>query len=301
MGHPWLGEQAKLLRQYQEKGLDWLVIEVNKVSGAPKRTRQAIKRQASIRGYAHAKSETITTTPGIDAAIRRAYASGKFGAARRCADACNRPRWWIVARAKELGLRQLKTQHGKPWTDRERGVVRAAAHLPVGEIKARLKASGYRRTPAMILALMAREKIEATRDRPLSGSQVAELMGVDINTLTRHIGGGRLIAGRAGEVTPNGSAQYLIEPVELARFIIKHPQMIDLRKVDPVWFIDLLAHHAAEAQRDMHRNKCERIAQMVRENPEISSELVADLFGVSEVEARSLIADGRRLNMREAA
>lgn len=301
MGHPWRGQQKALLRQYQAMGAEWVTAEVNKVPGAPLRTEAAVRRHACTLGLSREKCEPIETTPGIDAAIRRAYASGKSGAARRCAEACNRPRWWIVVRAKALECRALKSQNSRPWTDRERGTVRAAAHLPLGEIQARLKASGSRRTLGAIKMLKARENIEALRDQPLSGTRAAFLLGIDVSSLTRLISAGRLIAGRARGDGVGKCQQYLIEPVEIARFAIKHPQMVDLRKVDPIWFIDLIAHHSADAMRDMHRTQSVRIAQMVREAPDIVPERLADIFGVSDAEGRTLLTDARRELRREAA
>jgi hypothetical protein len=295
----WKGPQLALLRQCRDKGVPWVTDQCNAIPGAPQRTRDSVQRKARSLGHLD-RTERITTTPGIDAAIRQAYASGKYGAAARCAAACNRPRWWVVLRAKQLNLRQLKTKIGRPFTDREIATIREHAHMPVGEIQARLKRGGSTRSRASILDFIKRNAIANDRDRPLSGVQVAELFGIDPKGLYRSIRTGKLIAKKSGEGGIVDPHAYLIEPVEIARFIIKHPQMIDLRKVDPIWFIDLLAHYSAAASHDMHRNKGVRVAQMVRENPDITGEDLADMMGVSISDGQALICDGRRA-LREAA
>lgn len=297
MAEPWKPSQLKLLKEYPAKGPKWVVEAINSVPGAPKRTHRAILKRARELGY-HWKPEPLRTNDQIDAAIRRAYQSGEKGAAGKCAKACNRPRWWIVARAKELELRPMR---GRFINSREDACIRANAHLPLGEIQAKLLRQGFRRSTGTIHVYMKRRMILSDLDRPLSVTALSELFGVSDRTLTKHIAAGRLIARRSGEGGSGQPTQYLMEPIEIARFVIKYPQMIDLRKVDPIWFITMLAEHAAAASRDMHRNQGARLAQMVRENPDISPELVADMLGIGEAEASKRLAEARRETMREAA
>lgn len=297
MAENWTHRQLKILKHYPEKGGHWVLAECNKVEGAPKRTLLGVRRKARKLGYS-AQAEPLATSEQIDLAIRQAYQGAEPGAVKRVAAACNRPVWWVIKRAKQLELRPLR---GRPLTEREMGCIKANAHLPVGEIQAKLQAFHSKRSAQTILDYINRSMIQPNRDRPLSATALAELFGVNPSTLTKHIYAGRLIARRSGTGGPKMPAHYLIEGVEVVRFVIKHPQLVDLRKVDQVWFIDLMAHHAADAMRDMHRNQGVRLAQMMRENPDISPEVVAGMLGVSESEAKKRLAEARRETMREAA
>lgn len=297
MAETWKHSQLALLKHYPEKGAQWVMDECNKIPGAPWRTLHGVRRKARKLGYL-TQAEPMQTTDHIDAAIRRAYLSGQQGAAARCAKACNRPMWWVVKRARELKLRPLR---GRIFNPIETACIAANAHLPPSEIQVKLKRLGYTRTAQSIRLFIAKNDIEADRDQPLSARQTAELFGVDVETLLRHVRSGRLIARRAGEGGQSSPSVYLIEPKQIARFVILHPQLIDLRKVDPIWFIDMLAQHAAAASHDMHRNRGVRLAQMVRENPDISPELVADMLGISEFDAIKRLSEARRDTMREAA
>lgn len=293
----WTHSQLALLKHYPEKGGQWVTNKCNEVPGAPHRTVAAVRRKARKLGY-FAQAESMPTTDHIDAAVRRAYQSGAPGAAARCAKACNRPMWWVVKRAKDLKLRPLR---GRIFNPTEAACIEANAHLPPSEIQVKLKRLGYARSAQSIRLYITKNGIQPDRDKPLDAKQTAELFGVEVETLLRHVRSGRLIARRAGEGGPSSPSVYLIEPKEIARFVIMHPQMIDLRKVEPVWFIDMLATNAAAASHDMRRTQTVRLAQMVRENPDLSTELVADMLGISEHDAIKRVSEARRMPMREAA
>ena len=65
--------------------------------------------------------------------------------------------------------------------------------------------------------------------------------------MTRWIARGRLEAdsrGAAWGKRQNGDS-YLIREKDVRRFVLEHPSDIDLRKVDQLWFLDMLTNGLA--------------------------------------------------------
>jgi len=65
-----------------------------------------------------------------------------------------------------------------------------------------------------------------------SANGLARALGTDNHTVARWI--------RAGHL--KGPDIYLIHEKDVRRFILGHPTDIDLRKVDQLWFLDLITN-----------------------------------------------------------
>jgi hypothetical protein len=66
--------------------------------------------------------------------------------------------------------------------------------------------------------------------------------------VTRWINAGQLKAtlrGTARDERQNGDI-YLIREKDVRRFVLEHPSDIDLRKVDQLWFLDMLTNGLAQ-------------------------------------------------------
>jgi hypothetical protein len=77
-----------------------------------------------------------------------------------------------------------------------------------------------------------------------SAYSLAQALGIDPHAVTRWIKSGHLQAkfrGTARGPQQNGDS-YLIQEKDVRRFILEHPTEIDLRKVDQLWFLDLLTN-----------------------------------------------------------
>jgi hypothetical protein len=80
-----------------------------------------------------------------------------------------------------------------------------------------------------------------------SAYSLAQALGIDPHAVTRWIKSGHLKAkfrGTARGPQQNGDS-YLIQEKDVRRFILEHPTDIDLRKVDQLWFLDLLTNGLA--------------------------------------------------------
>jgi hypothetical protein len=82
-----------------------------------------------------------------------------------------------------------------------------------------------------------------------SANSLAQALGIDSHAVTRWIKSGHLKAKLRG--TARGEQQhgdiYLIYEKDVRRFILEHPTDIDLRKVDQLWFLDLITNGLVRA------------------------------------------------------
>jgi hypothetical protein len=103
---------------------------------------------------------------------------------------------------------------------------------------------GAEESPSPLLSQMLRSPYPA---------QTMAIMGVsrrwDPHAVTRWIKSGHLKAkfrGTARGPQQNGDS-YLIQEKDIRRFVLDHPTDIDLRKVDQLWFLDLLTNGLVRA------------------------------------------------------
>lgn len=185
-----------------------------------------------------------TSSDQIDAVIRRVYQrTPTKGDIDALAIAVTRPRWWVTKRASKLGL--LAPRFKEPgWTDAERTIVCDNYHRAPRTIQRMLQRAGFVRTETAITVMGKR--LGATREDPhhLTAHGLATLMGVDGKTVTGWIARGLLKARRRGtsRTAEQGGDQHWIHLRDARAFIIDNAAVVDIRKVDKFWFIDLLAH-----------------------------------------------------------
>lgn len=77
-----------------------------------------------------------------------------------------------------------------------------------------------------------------------SGKGLADALGIDSHVVTRWIKAGHLRAEPRGtkRTEQQGGDSYRIREKDVRRFILEHPTEIDLRKVDQLWFLDLITN-----------------------------------------------------------
>jgi hypothetical protein len=77
----------------------------------------------------------------------------------------------------------------------------------------------------------------------MSACLCAEFLGVELHWLLNYIRQG-LIKAEIIRHDRQGKANYFIREKDLRRFIINNPYLIDLRKVEKYYFIELVANGA---------------------------------------------------------
>lgn len=155
------------------------------------------------------------------------------------------PHWALKKRARELGLARTKEL---PWSEPELQILGRYAWMSDERIRLKLKAAGYARTVTGIHLKLKRMRFKHDGSF-YSACSLAQALGIDPHAVTRWIKSGHLKAklrGTARTEQQNGDS-YLIQERDVRRFILDHPTDIDLRKVDQLWFLDLITHGLVRA------------------------------------------------------
>jgi hypothetical protein len=188
-------------------------------------------------------------TNQIDQLIREVYLNHRdaktgFGI-RPLAKKVGMPHWTLKKRARELGLARTKEL---PWSETELALLARYAWMSDERIRLKLKAAGYARTVTGIHLKLKRMKFKDDGSF-YSAYSLAQALGIDPHAVTRWIKSGNLKAsfrGTARTRQQNGDS-YLIQEKDVRRFILEHPTDIDLRKVDQIWFLDLITNGLVRA------------------------------------------------------
>lgn len=182
-------------------------------------------------------------TPKTDALITDAYRKLREYGNRRAVPALQLKLGWpkhaISQRAKAMGLARTKE---KPWTDAEEQLLERWVGFSLGCIARKFRQRGYARSETAINLKVKRLHLRATADR-WTQSAIAKALGVDPHVVTRWVKAGRMLAEAKGTSrTPQqGGDSLLIHRDEVRRFILNHPDDIDLAKVEKFWFLDVLS------------------------------------------------------------
>ena len=183
-------------------------------------------------------------TDQIDQLIREIYlnhrdAKTRFGT-RLLSKKVGIPHWTLKKRARELGLARTKEL---PWSEAELGILERYAWMNDERIRLKLKAAGYSRTVTGIHLKLKRMRFKHDGSF-YSAYSLAQALGIDPHAVTRWIKSVHLKAkfrGTTRTAQQNGDS-YLIQEKNVRRFILEHPTEIDLRKVDQIWFLDLITN-----------------------------------------------------------
>lgn len=151
------------------------------------------------------------------------------------------PRWRISKRAVELGI--LPVQKKEPvWSNKELEILERSAHLTPAVIQKHLRKKGFPRTQMGI-------KLKRKRMRFLknlhghSARSVALCFGIDDHAVAGWIEKGWLKARKRGteRTKAQGGDHWFIKNRWIRDFVIESVAVIDLRKVDKYWLVDLLS------------------------------------------------------------
>ena len=201
-------------------------------------------------GFTQAQSRRkYVFTDQIDQLIRKIYLNQREAKTRPgirlLAKKVGMPHWALKKRARELGLARTKEQ---PWSEPELEILARYAWMSDERIRLKLKAAGYARTVTGIHLKLKRMRFKHDGSF-YSACSLAQALGIDPHAVTRWIKSGHLKAklrGSARTELQNGDS-YLIQEKDVRRFILDHPTDIDLRKVDQLWFLDLITNGLVRA------------------------------------------------------
>lgn len=180
-------------------------------------------------------------TPEIHDMIRRIYQqyTGN-GEVKELAAKLGYPRHKITRYAMQQGW--IAKQRKEPnWTAAELAILERNAHLGPNRIQEKLRLAGFRRSVVGIV--LKRRRMNYLQNlEGMTATEVAEGFGLHQSTVSSWIKKGYLRAKHRGtaRTAKQGGDHYFIKAKWVREFVINHPQLIDLRKVDKFWFITLL-------------------------------------------------------------
>ncbi len=183
-------------------------------------------------------------TPEIDELIRRTYredGSGK-GQVNNLAIRLGIPHWKVSYRAREIGAYEPRIKEPN-WSEKELKILERNAHHSPETIRKVLQKYGFNRSVTGILLKRRRMRMLKNLDGQ-SANRLAECFGVDAKVITRWIGLGYLKAKKRelNRTPQQGGNPYYIKDNDVRDFIIENIGLIDLRKVDKFWFVDVVAN-----------------------------------------------------------
>lgn len=179
-------------------------------------------------------------TPHLEAILRREWAKGAQpkGWTRVLARRLGIPVWRLCRWAAELGIAR-PSPRGPNWTQEE------LAQLEVWHAQRRTSVWIARRLQRSVTAVTVKRKrlglCRASFDG-YSARQLAEAMGVDSHQPGRWIRQGWLRGTARGTDRRGGQHgdEWVITEAAVRAFLAAHRTAYDLRKVDQVWFLDLV-------------------------------------------------------------
>lgn len=239
-GSPWLTTELAILRQHYGTGAKAVQALL------PHRTLSCIRAKAAserIKGnrnttLGHRWARVYPPSEALDNAIREGYihASAK-GDVKRLAQRIGRPAWWVQKRAAALGVTRTNRTRLDCWRSEELAIVEKYAVAKIEVIAAKLRQAGYRRTPTAVGLVLKRRQIERADPDVWSATELGPLFGVDPNTVADWIKRRGLVAKKWGSGATN---RYMVHRRELRRWIQRNPAYVDLRRVDAVWFWEVM-------------------------------------------------------------
>jgi hypothetical protein len=192
-------------------------------------------------------------TPEMDKRIREAYRTEPWkGAINALAVKMMLPRWRVSRRAREIEAYEPKIKE-KPWNEEELHILEQKAHLTPPRIQIALKKAGYTRSVTGIILKRKRMRFTANL-KGMSARQCAECFGLECpKSVVRWIDKGLLRAKRRGtaRVEEQGGDMWFIKEKDLRNFIVENIGLIDIRKVDKFWFVDILANAGRDAREQL--------------------------------------------------
>jgi len=192
------------------------------------------------------KPKKYMPTPAIDAAITRIYQEEAdkrrrtLPTLRAFAQKIRWPDWAVKRRGLELGLARTKESL---WSDAELEILENYTWMSDERIALKLRRAGFTRSAVAVHLKLKRMRYKESSDY-YSAQGLASALGVDVHPVLRWIRFGYLKAKRRGtaRVEVQGGDTWLILERDVRRFIIEHPEEIDLRKVDGRWFLFVITN-----------------------------------------------------------
>jgi len=185
-------------------------------------------------------------TPEMHVEIKKVYQTMTGnGEVKELASRFGMPRWKI----QRYALRQewcVKSKKEPDWGERELKILEAGAHLTPERIQARLKKAGFTRSLNGIVLKRKRmrflKNLKGISARSLAICFEVNHYRIDDHCVTTWIEKGFLRAKKRGtnRTERQGGDHWFIRERWVKDFIIENVAILDFRKIDKYWLVDIL-------------------------------------------------------------
>lgn len=241
----WSDSDIAVMKEWYPKGGAPAVL-----ARLPHKTLSGVYNRAQILGLTSGRSDRIKAPAGFDDRLRKFYENGDGRAKGECnafADKEKLPRWWVTKRATKLGLVKPHRKE-PPWTKRELALMPKLPLHDIDKCAEIMRQHGFRRSPTAIMVKSKRLNLSRRFREAMSAQAVSRILGIDSKGVTAEILRGDLKAGRrkTKRLVQQGGDWWTVSAAQLRRYILDHLERIDLRKVDKVAFVQIVAGEPLE-------------------------------------------------------
>ncbi len=215
----------------------------------------ALAHKLGVKKTGSKRGKKVVVPADFDDTLRAEWAQlngKKKGEVAALADRFGVPRWWLSNRARKLGLTVAHKKEPN-WTEAENALMKRAPLHDPDKAAEMFREHGFTRTPTAIVVRAKRLGLSrrATRET-LSARAAARILGIDDKGITAACISGDLKAGRRGSkrLAQQGGDAWAITRADLRAYVLDNIECVDLRKVDKVEFVFLIATDWAAQEGD---------------------------------------------------
>lgn len=243
----WTNKEVEIVKKYYQDGGALACLPL-----LPNRTRRSIWQQARKLGINFGENKPRQrkiweNTAEIDRLIVEFYQQNDGGkTVKTLAKRLARPYWWVKKQAIRLGVSQANLGDNKEpeWSPAELELLEKNSYKDPEVIARIFRQKGFRRTATAIVVKRKRMRYSTIDENHYTATRLAAEFGIDIKVVTRWIEKGWLQARRRGtdRTAVQGGDMWWIKRSQVKKFVVESIGVIDIRKVNKVWFVDLLAN-----------------------------------------------------------
>lgn len=191
-----------------------------------------------------AERKRYTITPELEETIRERWPSlTARGATTAFAAELGLPKHIMLRAAERMGLTRQQRKE-PPWTDAEKELLRKTPLHNLKRASDIFRAHGFNRTSTAINSMAKRQDVSRRYRETLSATSFAKILGVDNKSVAIWCQQGTLKATRREDserLPQQGGAPWSITREDARQFVLDQLAWVDIRKVDKVAFVELLA------------------------------------------------------------
>jgi hypothetical protein len=204
-------------------------------------------KDCSYKGRNNPGNSRYKWTPAMDKMItsifydRHEKRTSKLPSYSQYALQLGRTKSAVIQRKRALGL--IVEKKGPLWSKEELRLLKRCSWMTANMAHRRLTNEGFKRSLAAVMLKLKRLRLSRRNREWLTARDLAEGLGIDSHKVAEWVKRG-LITAKRREIEGT-LIEYVFFPDRVRTFLLQHSSEIDLRKVDQVFFFDIIQKRAA--------------------------------------------------------